>query len=309
MLARRKRQLVDVYGEEPKYQLPRKKHDDGMARDTCADHATCETPVHSDTRCCDHCRHPACLTIVVPEDVRNNLSLLDRITRPGLVIINGEQQSGKSHLERYISYRLRNEIGHAMVFSNSGLNGSNLDYIHPKFKHAIYGERLVRKVWSGGELTKEVTTVGRYYLQQFMNEQLKIPYQHRKLALLIVDDDITGFNDSVLIRACTQTTHLKILVIVCTQHVNKLHGAIRGQAFQIALFRLTTKLGIKAAYEAYGQDFYEYEDFRSLMQDDSKTGEHMFLWKDKKRRLPWVTLMCPPSVPPFRIGPWPDAKI
>lgn len=257
-------------------------------------------------RCCALCRADNCI-VVAPEGRESfGCTELD-IAAPGLNIINGKSQSGKSFLERYMVYMKRNEIGHAIVFSNSGMNGNNLDYIHPDFKHHMYGEKLPRK---DGETYPKANypgeTVGRRYLGRFLEEQLRIPYNVRPLGLVIVDDDMSGFNDSVLIRAATQTFHYKIMMIICTQHVNMLHGAIRGQAHRVAMHRIETKLDLQGAYESYGQDFYDFNTFKEVMLDDENTGQHRFLWKNKMGDEPWRRFRCPGAIPPFRVGPWPD---
>lgn len=87
--------------------------------------------------------------------------------------------------------------------------------------------------------------------------------------------------------------------------VNRACTDIREGAWQVALFTITSKDGIVAAYKAYGQDFYGLADFENEIRQN--TGAHRFMFKDFKGKTRsdegWKTLRAPEHIPPFTLEP------
>lgn len=253
---------------------------------------------HDSERCCPRCRHAACLG-PAPVDTNEEDTLL-KVSMPGLTIINGPSQAGKSRLLRYIFYKYRHKLKHGVAYSNTGANEGNLDWIPNGFKHYMYGQK--ERLADGTR-----TTTGRRTLTAFLNECLRIKRMGiNLLGWVVIDDDMSGFQDDVLLRACTQTVHHNIWVVICTQHVNKLMLAIRGQFFQVAVMKLESKQALEAAYEAYGQDFYNLKEFKDMVLDEANTGDiskkdYRFLWRNKVTGEPWHSFKIPAYIPPFRL--------
>lgn len=225
-------------------------------------------------RCCDACMASNCLGPVPVDDGADMLG----VSMPGLTILNSKSRGGKSHLERYIFWKNQHRLHLGISFSNTGRERNNLDWVPPEFKHFKFDETILRA---------------------FLALMKTLPPE--TLGFVLIDDDMTGFNSPALLEAATQTYHNNIWVIITTQHVNKIPPSIREQAFQVALFKMETKRNLTAAYESYGQDFYDQKKFESYVMDPKYTGDHRFLWKDKSQDKPWKCLRCPPIIPEFKL--------
>lgn len=212
----------------------------------------------------------------------------------------GATRSGKSVLERCICYINRHVIDYVVAFSNTGTDEGNLDWIPPRYKHVAWGEKVSIDVQG-----KRTTAMkGDIVVLALMKEQLKFPREVRPLACVIVDDDMTGFSSHVLLRLCSQAWHLNVLVILCTQQVNRLWAPIRLQAYGVALFYLGTEQELKAAYQSYGQGFWNWLAFKDFLQSKLQEGDNKFLWKNMRKAGPWRCFMAPHprTIPKFVIS-------
>src|SRR4051812_3093063 len=66
----------------------------------------------------------------------NNLAL--RCSVPGVLIINGASQEGKSHFIRYLCYIYRSILSLGIAFSDTAFRASNLPFLSANKKHQGY---------------------------------------------------------------------------------------------------------------------------------------------------------------------------
>src|SRR5690606_27755811 len=143
------------------------------------------------------------------------------ITTPGLVIISGQQGSGKSNLLKYIVKLLRKQLKYGVMFSQTAFNEGNLDYIPEKYIHTQYNPEI---------------------LHNLMKIQAGLDKENRHLAFVIFDDCIVDswVNCKWFNQLVTQVRHYNILIIITTQYINKVPIMVRENAFQVAMFSADT---------------------------------------------------------------------
>jgi len=143
------------------------------------------------------------------------------ISIPGMIVLNSKPGGGKSHMLRYIMYLYRKRFDHGIAFSKSTFRTTNLDYMpefpdepgkNLNFKHLHYKPEI---------------------LQAFLDGQAADP---SKLGFVVVDDDISDPNmwySQPMIDAATMYRQYNILLVISTQHTNRVSTTIRECASQV----------------------------------------------------------------------------
>lgn len=218
------------------------------------------------------------------------------ISMPGLVLFNSKPGGGKSHALRYLMYRNQRRFAHGIAFSKSAFRPGNLEYVpnftgvgedkdrYLNFKHMVFNEQVLR---------------------EFLDGQARYPEGERPLGFIIFDDDISDknmWNCSAMIDAVTMYRHYNIVLFICVQYINKVSTTVRECASQVALFKMDSKRSIEAAYDSYGQEFEDADQFKKwLFEATQPATEHKFAWKDKMNDRPWIVARAPEVIPPFRL--------
>lgn len=237
-------------------------------------------------RCCEHCQAPNCFS-AVPTAKANDF----KISIPGVVVTTSKSQEGKSHLLNYIIARYGDEIGYGMAISATGAEPHNLPFLDKEYVHTT---------WPG------INNSTKKALVAMVEEQLKIPYDIRPVAGLFIEDEYRCLLDPLISEIVSRPTHYKIFVFIAVNWINKPLPLIREGAWQVALFKIHSKDGLKAAHEAYGQDCESFEDFQKMMKNG--TGDFKFMFKNTKasgEAGKWQSLRCPGDIPIHKIGPSP----
>jgi hypothetical protein len=116
------------------------------------------------------------------------------------------------------------------------------------------------------------------------------------------------WQNPVFVNMATQVRHYDIVLCIATQYINKIPPTFRESAFQTALFWMASERSLKAAYESYGSDFGNYDEFKAF--NNSKLGDHKFLFVNQydKATKPAeelvnenLVLIAPPVIPPFKL--------
>jgi hypothetical protein len=226
------------------------------------------------------------------------------VSLPGMVVLNSKPGGGKSHLARYLFYLNRHRFAHGIVFSKSAFRPGNLDYI-PNFGGT---PEDVRQYYNFKHMR-----YNRDVLKAFLEGQARYPEGQRPLGFIYVDDDVSEknmFEDEYIIDAATMYRQYNVLFIIATQYVNKVSTTVRECASQVGLFKMDSKRSLEAAYESYGQEFEDFNDFRDWLNKATTPGTlHNFCWKNKMEDKPWEILRAPANIPKFRLdyGRKPDA--
>lgn len=205
---------------------------------------------------------------------------------PGLLIINGEQGSGKSSLIKYLMYMNRKKFNYGIVFTNTSFDRDDkgsFSYIPKQFIHSEFKEEI---------------------LQTLMNKQAQLIKNRIKLeAFVILDDclDVEMFNSRWFKRLATQMRHYHITVIISTQYPNAIPPRYRANCMSTVIFQTTMNTALRALWESYGQK-YSFTDFRALVMQS--TGNYQFLYYNKKEIDPtrqYQAMKAPSKIKSFKI--------
>lgn len=205
---------------------------------------------------------------------------------PGLLIINGEQGSGKSSLIKYLMRMNKRKFDYGIVFTNTSFDRddkASFNYIPKGFVHSEFSEDI---------------------LIALMNKQKDlIKNRIKKEAFVILDDclDRDMFNSKWFQRLATQLRHYHITAIISTQYPNALPPKYRTNCMSTVIFRTNTNVALKALWESYGQ-YYKFNEFRELVM--KSTGNYQFLYYNKKESDPTKQYQCmkaPSVIKPFKM--------
>jgi hypothetical protein len=208
------------------------------------------------------------------------------VSIPGLIIVCGLQGSGKSFLIRYIMHENQKKFNWGIVFSNTAFTDKGFDYIPREFIHSRYDHSALLNL-------------------KTLHERL-INEGKEPSAFVIFDDCLYGkqWSDPEFLSLLTQLRHYRITCIISCQYPQSIPPMIRTNAFQVAIFSMTTKRALVALYESYGQLFDSYEQFKKFLLENS--ANHAFLWYDARNSTTTVdgrysVLKAPADIPKFKL--------
>jgi len=229
-----------------------------------------------------------------PKDVVIGGGLM--LTLPACILLNSRPGGGKSHMARYLCYELRDYIAYGVCYSKSIFKEGNIDYI-PAYTNKP--EDLAKyQNFRFDKFSKE-------NLAEVLKIQSEYPEGKAPLCLIMFDDDISDpdmFTSEEFIDAVTMFRHYNLLIIICTQYINKLTTVTRECASCVGLFKMTTKRSINAAYESYGVEFESENEFkRWLSINTHNPKDHNICWKDRANDAPWKVIRAPKEIPTFRL--------
>jgi len=205
---------------------------------------------------------------------------------PGLLILNGEQGSGKSKLISYLMYKYRNKFAYGICFTNTYFEDDSFDYIPKKFIHPEYSEEK---------------------LDNLMNIQKNLIKKGIiKEAFVIFDDSVSKdqFNSESLKNLCTQLRHYHITVIFATQYANIVPTWMRTNAMGVVIFKSDSECNLRALFQSYGQGFGKFDNFRNYIADN--LGNYKFIYYNKKNSGATIdekypVMIAPKNIPKFHL--------
>lgn len=205
---------------------------------------------------------------------------------PSLNIIIASQGSGKSHLIKYLMYKLRKNFDYGLVFSNTFFDDDPFPYIEDKtLIHPEYNEEV---------------------LENLMKIQAKVG--KRKSAYVIFDDcidDPEEFKSPVLKKLSTQLRHYNITIIFTTQYCNALPPRMRSNAMNIFMFHTDNKNSLEALYNSFGQAFESYNEFKKYIMDKTSVKYNFIYYNkmlnDNSLENNYKVYRCPAKIPSFKI--------
>lgn len=205
---------------------------------------------------------------------------------PSLLIINAEQNSGKSHLIRYLMYQNRHRFDYGIVFTNTYFEDDSFNYISKKYVHPEYDPEMLSNLMA---IQKKLIKKGVI-----------------KEAFVIFDDCIESdqFQCATLKNLCTQLRHYHITVIFATQYANIIPTWMRTNAMAVVIFQSDSECNLKALFQSYGQGFGKFDSFRKYIA--TNLGNYKFIYYNKKtteKELPkkYPVMICPPKIPIFKV--------
>lgn len=216
------------------------------------------------------------------EGAREELTHKLDVRTPGLLIINGAAQEGKSHLIRYIMHEKMKKFSYGIVFTQTSHNPKNFDYIPERFKHQGYKPDV---------------------LEALLEHQKK---NMDKMAFVIFDDCISSesqWRSEVLVQACTQWAQFNLFIILSTQYARKIPPSIRENVSAAVIFYTKGKNTKVALYEAYGGDYESVKDFQTKLLSLLESRSNKFVyWCSYQTMAGWRLFKAPAVIPKFKFN-------
>jgi len=177
---------------------------------------------------------------------------------PGLILVNGPQGVGKSHLINYLMYTNRKKFDYGIVFTNTYFEDDSFPYINKKYVHPEYDEEILLTLM---QIQKKVVESG-----------------NEKQAFVIFDDciDQEQFKSPVLKRLCTQLRHYFITVIFACQYANLIPPYMRTNCMAVVIFKTDSEINLKALFASYGQAFHNFNSFKNYVMGNLGNQKFIF---------------------------------
>lgn len=218
------------------------------------------------------------------------------ISIPGVLIINSKSQEGKSHFIKYAMHELQDKIDYVIGISRTAMDEGNLVFIPKKFKFTS---------WPGNKTKQFPKGETKHALMNLIDEQLKIPKSIRPVAAVVIEDEYNSLRDPLLMEIASRPYHYNIWLVIAVNWVTKVCPDIREGAWQVVLFKITSKKGLEAAYEAYGEEFWDFKAFAKKLHEN--TGDYRFMFRNLKGKdnneASWRCYKAPSVIPNFVIQP------
>lgn len=204
------------------------------------------------------------------------------IVVPGLNIIAGAPNAGKSHLTKHLLWTecKKKTFDFGIVFTNTSFNQA-YDFLPKKAIKSKYDPAIIKRV---------------------IEIQKANPNSN---AFIIFDDclGLTAFKTREFDSLMTEYRHLRLTIFICTQWINKIPPIIRSCASMVFMFRQEMKRGIVALYESYGQSFDNEKQWRSFM-DKNLQQEHTVLVcnpREPNKAKKYKVFRAPANIPDFTL--------
>lgn len=208
------------------------------------------------------------------------------LTPPFLLIINGRQGSGKSHLIKYI-FR-ENSISdtpfhYGIVFSNTaGFEGSH-KYIPKEYIFDRFEPLAVRNLM---DIQKGLTKKKR----------------KKKCAFILFDDcldDYKQFSNEYIKKLSTQLRHYNISMLISTQYPHLIPPRVRSNSMYVFILQVGSgRRELSSIYDCYANQFSNYEEFKKFYYENIK--DHKFFCYDNETDS-FITYRAPEKIPKFKL--------
>lgn len=179
---------------------------------------------------------------------------------PSVHLMVAAPKSGKSHLIKYLVYRLAKSrrIDYCVVFCGTTFN-NNYNYLPKNYVFSNYNEDVLSQI-----------------MQQQQNSN--------KIVCLIFDDCVSFeqmFRHSQLFnKLITEHRHYKALIFIATQYINKVSPTIRECCGYYWIFAQRTKRAYEAIYETVGCNSHDdLISFKNFIQNN--TGNYYVIFADR----------------------------
>lgn len=205
------------------------------------------------------------------------------LTPPYLLIINGKQGSGKSHFIKYLmreTYFSNNKWDYGIVFSNTAWENGSWDYLPEKYVYEEYVEKVLINLMA----------IQKKNLEKKINSS----------CFVIFDDcldDKDQWTSSCMKKLSTQLRHYNITMIISTQYPHLIPPRFRANAMYSIFFDIGSGVReLDALYNAYGQRFKNFSDFKEYYYNN--INDHKFIMYNKDTDK-YLTYRCPEKIPEF----------
>ena len=200
-----------------------------------------------------------------------------------LLILNGKQGSGKSHLISWLMreiYNSKHPFDYGIVFCNT-LFEDSFDYLPKKYLYENFDEDVLKNLM---KLQKDNVKKGI-----------------KKRAFVIFDDcldDKKQFSNETIRKLTTQLRHYNISVIFSTQYPHLIPPRVRSNAMYSVFFDIGAgRRELESTYNCYGNRFSSFHDFKQFYFENIK--DHKFIMYDKNQNK-YIVYRAPEEIPSFK---------
>jgi hypothetical protein len=219
------------------------------------------------------------------------LDIAKKFETPGLFLTIAKKYSGKTHLLKWMIYKIAmaGKFDYGMVVSGTAETG----------EWNIVPGRQIFSTWGEGKPVIEKLIASQ---KKFLAEKSKLPN------VFIVLDDIIGViptNDNLMSRLATSARHWKITLFVCIQSAKKIPPIFRINAEYIFVFRQIDNTQVGTIYDEFGGLFGSKEEFSNYLKEYVKNYTALFIntkTQNNEKKDMFGLIKAPPDVPPFFIG-------
>lgn len=149
-----------------------------------------------------------------------------------------------------------------LVIGSPGSGKSNLIHwlIKSHSKAWSYGFVICPSAYDGGYDFMDTRFVKPMYQQEFLEDVVAIQSKKESKPMLLVLDDCLGFvkfNTDIWRRTLMTSRHLKMTVIIASQHVSRIPTEVREACSNVFMFKQNTKNAMVAVYDSFLQHKFD----------------------------------------------------
>jgi len=174
---------------------------------------------------------------------------------PGITLVIGKTQSGKSHLLNYIIKNLYFEgyFKFGVVISSTSLFNDEWTCVSKNFH--IVPDRAEQ------------------YLKSLLIKMAKYKQLKINVPGFIIIDDCLGalkWRDDFWTQIACTIRHYNLSLFITTQYLNKVPSVIRSQCSQYFFLKMLNMRELKSAYEQCFSMFFKFNDFIKFVAENTK---------------------------------------
>jgi hypothetical protein len=212
--------------------------------------------------------------------------LIDQLQIPGITLIIGKTQSGKSHLLRYLMkcLWLNGSFAFGCIISLTSQFTHDWDCIPKRF-----------------HLTPDKA---EHYLKTILLPRMaQIKARGINMPSFILIEDCLGelkWNDSFWTQLATTVRHYNISLFLTTQYLKKIPSVIRSQCSQYFFLKMMNQLELKGAYEQCFSMVMDYKTFLQFILENTQNYKSIFVNNHSLDNSDIVqVIQAPNSISPF----------
>jgi hypothetical protein len=212
--------------------------------------------------------------------------ITDSLQIPGITLIIGKTQSGKSHLLKYLlkALYLEGRFSFGCVVSMTSQFTNDWDCIPRNF-----------------HLTPDRTE--DYLKKSLLPKMAQLKSAGYYVPAFIILDDCLGelkWNDAFWTQVATTVRHYNISLFITTQYLKKIPSVIRSQCSQYFFLKMMNQLELKGAYEQCFSMSMKYDQFVNFIFENTKNFKAIFVNNHSlDNENLYQVIQAPPRIMPF----------
>lgn len=209
-----------------------------------------------------------------------NQSFITKIHTPSIMLFVAGPESGKTHLIKYMMYRLvgKGVFVRGIVFCPTYALNNSYNYIPESYVYPRYEDE---------------------YLKNFLRYQRD---NKQKPAFLILDDCIgsLNFNSKIISHLFTCYRHYNLTIFLSTQYIYKIPPVIRECATFAFIFFTSNMRSIEALQQTYFTDISKDQTLQFITNNCNEKGKFILVLNQNQQNK-YIISKAPAIIPKFFI--------